>query len=143
LYKHEFLGDLVSAPPPVDLELERRHGEFIQFIIKKGWVTACHDVSDGGQLVAIAEMAMAGGIGASIDIAPDLARAFGEDQGRYIITATHEMAERIIKNAPEKGISAMVIGETGGEDLMIGDRHAAVAELKKINEHTLPSFMNA
>ncbi len=141
LYQEEFLGNIKSAPPPVDLEMEKRHGDFIRLAIKKGWVTACHDVSDGGQLVAITEMALAGGMGANIDIAPDIARAFGEDQGRYIVTATAEMAERILTSAPEKGVTAIVVGETGGDSLVIGDSKVSVEELKAINEKTLPDYM--
>ena len=49
-----------------------------------------HDLSDGGLLVALAEMAMASGIGATLDAAPDDIPAhafwFGEDQARYLVT---------------------------------------------------------
>ena len=142
LYVKEMMKEEVpSAPPSVDLETEKCHGDFVRLCIEKGWVTACHDVSDGGQLIAIAEMAMAGDMGATINIAPDIARAFGEDQGRYILTATHEMAERILTRAPEMGVTAMAIGETGGDSIVIEDASIKVSELREVNEHALPDYM--
>lgn len=144
LYERDILGHTeVTAPPPVDLEVEKRHGEFVRMIIRQGWVSACHDISDGGQLVALAEMAMAGNIGAQLHIATDFGRAFGEDQGRYIVTATHEMAERILQRAPELGVPATAIGETGGDSLKVGDASVTVAELRELNERTLPDYMAA
>ena len=77
-----------GAPPPVDLAAERRNGEFVASLIRKATVSAVHDLSDGGLAVALAEMAMAGGIGATVE-AQGLSHAFffGEDQGRYVLTA--------------------------------------------------------
>jgi len=143
LYLREVLGKEEGPPPPVDLEVEKKNGDFIRLIIEKGWITSCHDVSDGGQLVAVAEMALAGGIGANIHIAADYGRAFGEDQGRYIITATHEMAERILMRAPEAGVLATAIGETGGDSIVIEDSSVSLEELRKTNENVLPSYMAA
>ena len=79
-----------GAPPPVDLVEERENGDFVRALIADGLVTAAHDLSDGGLLVALAEMAMAAGIGATLDAAPDDTPAhafwFGEDQARYVVT---------------------------------------------------------
>ena len=131
------------SPPKVDLEIERKNGEFVLFAIEQGWITACHDVSEGGQLVAIAEMAIAGNIGATLDISTDVARAFGEDQGRYIITVPDEYAERILTRAPEQGVSATVIGETGGDSITVGNASIKVSDLRDAHEGTLPNFMNS
>ena len=60
-----------GAPPPVDLAAERRNGDFVRALIAEGTATAVHDVSDGGLLVAVAEMAMASGIGAELETAAD------------------------------------------------------------------------
>lgn len=137
LYLREILGREEGPPPPVDLALEKLNGDFVRLLIDKGLVTACHDISDGGQLVAIAEMAMAGGIGVELDIATDVARAFGEDQGRYLITATHDMAENILKKAPTHGVSATVIGEIGGDSIIVGEGKVSVSELKRLNQSVL------
>ncbi len=129
------------APPKVDLDVEKKNGEFVLFAIEQGWLTACHDVSEGGQLVTIAEMAIAGNIGANIDISTDVARAFGEDQARYIITVPNEFAERILTRAPAEGVSATVIGETGGDSITVGNASIKVSELREAYEGTLPKFM--
>lgn len=87
LWLRELYGREAGAPPPVDLAAERKHGEEVRALVKAQAVTSVHDISDGGLLVAIAEMALAGGIGAQLDIELDAAAAFGEDQGRYVVTA--------------------------------------------------------
>src|SRR5262249_2414840 len=81
----EIAGSEAGAPPPVDLEAERRNGDFVRAEIQAGRVSACHDVSDGGLLVAVAEMTMAGTIGATLSGIANHATAFGEDQARYIL----------------------------------------------------------
>src|SRR4029450_11231023 len=80
-----------GAPPPVDLAVEKRNGDVVRGMIHAGTATAVHDLSDGGLLIALAEMAIAGKIGARIDAAPTSivphAWWFGEDQGRERVTA--------------------------------------------------------
>src|SRR6185503_12984451 len=63
LYLREACGREDGAPPPVDLAVERRNGDFVRSQIAAGKVNACHDLSDGGLLVALAEMAMAACVG--------------------------------------------------------------------------------
>lgn len=141
IYAEEILGIKGGyAPPPVNLEDEKKNAKFILFLIEQGWLTACHDVSDGGQLVAIAEMALAGNIGCKLDIAPLVERVFGEDQGRYILTATHKNAELILSKAPEFGVTANVIGETFGDAIFYGKSEVKIAELKDIHGKTLPKL---
>ncbi|MBN8920803.1 MAG: phosphoribosylformylglycinamidine synthase subunit PurL, partial [Rhizobiales bacterium] len=90
VYLRDVCGQEEGAPPPVDLTLERRTGEIVRDLIGERIATAVHDVSDGGLLVALAEMAMASGIGARLYGAPALipphAFWFGEDQARYVVT---------------------------------------------------------
>ncbi len=71
LYLREIEGQEAGPPPPVDLAAERRNGDFVRAMIEAGHVAACHDVSDGGLLVALAEMAMAGGLGATLAALPN------------------------------------------------------------------------
>ena len=71
LYLRDICGREEGAPPPVDLVEERENGDFVRALIGEGLVTAAHDVSDGGLLVAVAEMAMASGIGAALDAVPE------------------------------------------------------------------------
>jgi len=143
LYLREVLGREAGAPPPVDLDAERRNGDFVRAQILAGAVTACHDVSDGGLLVALAEMAMAGGMGATLAAAPEIpthAFWFGEDQGRYVITC--RQAEALLRAAQRANVPARVVGKTGGDALTLAGGNAiSVAELQRLNEAWLPAYM--
>ena len=125
LYLREVCEREEGAPPPVDLAAERRNGDFVRALIAEGNATAVHDVSDGGLLVAVAEMATASCIGAELRAAPMAAHAFwfGEDQGRYVITVPAAEAARIVDRAHSAGVPAREIGTTGGTDLVLdGER---------------------
>jgi phosphoribosylformylglycinamidine synthase len=144
LYLREICEREAGAPPPVDLQAERRHGEFVRELIAEGIATAVHDVSDGGLLVALAEMAIASGIGAELDRAPLAAHAFwfGEDQGRYVVTTAAARAERIVQRAMAAGIPARQLGMTGGDALTLeGERPILIAVLRERFEAWLPAYM--
>ena len=101
----ELTGGDFGPPPSVDLDLEKKNGDFVRDIIRKGLVTACHDISSGGLGVAVAEMAIKGNIGASITLPGDAATAlFSEDQARYVITCTREQRDAVLDTAEKAGI---------------------------------------
>ncbi|MDA0306249.1 MAG: phosphoribosylformylglycinamidine synthase subunit PurL [Proteobacteria bacterium] len=147
LYLREIEGREDGAPPPVDLATERRNGDFVRGLITSNQVTACHDVSDGGILVCIAEMALKGAIGATLQVPEDEAPAhawlFGEDQARYIVTTND--ARTLLAAAEKAGVPAMQIGITGGEGISLigGSGETALAALRKANEDWLPGYMGA
>jgi len=145
-YLAEIEGRDEGAPPPVDLPAERANGEFVRDRIADGAVTACHDVSDGGLIVAVAEMAMAGKLGARLDSPDDdiplLAWLFGEDQARFIVTARD--ADDIVARARAAGVPARIIGVTGGESLTVDGAYTiSVSELSAAHEKWLPNYMAA
>ncbi len=144
LYLREIEQREEGAPPPVDLERERRTGDFVRSLIRDGRVATCHDVSDGGLIVAVAEMALAGGVGVRITATeePLPAWLFGEDQGRYLVAVPAEAAGLVVARAAASGVSARVIGITGGERLTVGESHAiSIAELRGAHEAWLPRYM--
>jgi len=102
-------------------------------------------VSDGGLLVALAEMAMASGIGARVAPPSSIALHafwFGEDQARYVVTAPPSAAEAIEHEAREGGVPIYRLGATGGETLTAaGERSILVDELKRRFEAWLPEYM--
>lgn len=122
------LFDLAEGPPPpVDLAAERAHGEFIRKLIDDNLITACHDVSDGGTLVAAAEMALACGEGLELNTPVKTGRAafwFGEDQGRYLVAAAPGVADTVLLKAAMAGVQASRIGRFGGRDIRL-DPHIA------------------
>ncbi|MBK6707441.1 MAG: phosphoribosylformylglycinamidine synthase subunit PurL [Sphingomonadales bacterium] len=85
LWLREIHGQEAGDPPFVDLADEKLNGEIVRQLIADGAVTAVHDISDGGLLVAVAEMALASGIGVEL-AAMDTAFAFNETQSRYLVT---------------------------------------------------------
>jgi len=138
------LGREDGAPPPVDLVAERRNGEFVSALIAAARVAAVHDLSDGGVAVAVAEMAMAAGIGAQVAMPAriPLAWLFGEDQARYLISATPDEASRIVADARQAGIPAERIGVTGGKALIFaGEPPIEIAALRRAHESFFPSLM--
>jgi len=146
LYRRELAGAEDGPPPPVDLAAERRNGDFVRALIADGAVRACHDVSDGGLLVALAEMALAGGIGATIEVpagaGPATAWLFGEDQGRYLVALPAEGAAELVERAASEGVPACIIGSTGGDALTVtGAGHISLNELSELHESWLPAYM--
>lgn len=145
LYARDICACTEGAPPPVDLLEERRNGDFVRTLIAEGRVTAAHDISDGGLAVAIAEMALAGGIGAGIAAPADLpehAFLFGEDQARYILTAAPIEARAIQDAAKVLGIACEIIGTTGGDTLTLCSAPAILMrEFEQSFETWLPAFM--
>jgi len=144
LWLREIAGREAGAPPPVDLAAERRNGDAVRGWIRQGLVAACHDLSDGGLLVALAEMAMAGGTGAVLDAGPEGLPAhgwwFGEDQGRYILAVADGAA--VLAAAAAAGVPATHIGRSSGEDLVLpGGQSISVASLVEAHERTLPELM--
>ncbi len=144
IYLREICEREDGAPPPVDLEAERRNGNFVRALITEAIATAVHDVSDGGLLVALAEMAMASGIGAEFDRAPIAAHAFwfGEDQARYVITVEAGVAETIMARGRAAGVALRALGLTGGDALTLeGERPILIAKLRERFESWLPAYM--
>ena len=147
LYLRELTGREDGAPPPVALHREKREGEFVRSVIRADLVSAVHDVSDGGLLVAIAEMAMASGIGATLEpphALPAHGWWFGEDQGRYVLAVPQDRLAEVLEAAQNGDVSARVIGATGGGSLTLsGGKSISVQELRSLNEGWLPEFMSA
>jgi phosphoribosylformylglycinamidine synthase len=134
LWLREVAGREEGQAPPVDLEAERKAGEWIRDLIAAGAVSAVHDISDGGLLVALAEMALTSGIGAALDPHPQgsgiTGWAFGEDQGRYLVTAPYDSL--VNGDAP---VPVVRIGRTGGSSIAFpGTKDVALSELRSAHE---------
>ena len=146
LWLREVNGREDGAPPPVDLAVERANGDFVRARILSGEIRACHDVSDGGILVAIAEMAMATGTGARLSAhpreIPGHAFWFGEDQARYLVAVPDSAS--FIRTADAAGIPAMRLGTSGGGDLTLPDGGTiSVESLRAENAAFFPAWMDS
>jgi phosphoribosylformylglycinamidine synthase len=148
VYLREICGREEGAPPPVDLAAEKRNGCVVRGMIHAGTATAVHDVSDGGLLIALAEMAIAGGVGAQLLAAPASivphAFWFGEDQARYVVTVPETQAGRVLAKMKGAGVPCVRIGTTGGDVMAVaGEPPVPVASLKAGFEDWFPAYMNA
>jgi phosphoribosylformylglycinamidine synthase len=163
LYLRDICRREEGAPPPVDLAAEKRNGDFVRALITGKRATAVHDVSDGGLAVAVAEMAMASGIGADLrgafgnsahwgalmgrvpqllDPFPHPAFWFGEDQARYVVTVRESDAATVLNLAGNGGVPVRRIGTTGGNALTLpAQRPILVATLSERFENWLPGYM--
>ena len=143
LYLKTIEGREEGAPPPVDLNAEKRAGTLVRELIELGVVKTCHDIADGGLLVTVAEMCMAGKIGADVSLpeqGSEAAWLFGEDQGRYVIATSDP--DKVLNAAASANVAAVIIGQIGGDAISIeGDAKVSVSDLRDLNEGWMPSFM--
>ncbi len=145
LYLREVAGREEGAPPPVDLKHEKLIGDFVRNLIQAGRVTACHDLSDGGLVVGLTEMALAGNIGCLLNDpgVPRHGRLFGEDQGRYVLTVKAADATAILREAEPVNIPVQMLGVTGGKDIVLADETAvSLADLRQLHEGWFPTYMS-
>ena len=151
LWLREAVGLEKGPPPPIVLGAEKAAGLAVQRLIDNGLVTAAHDISDGGVAVGLAEMALAGGIGAEVNFEayPSTASAmfFGEDQGIYLVTTRASVTE-VIELMNEHGVVGTHLGVTGGDELgwsFMGGAHQTIplAVLRAAHEGAFPAMMAA
>ena len=150
VWLRECHGREEGAPPPVDLAVERRAGELIRALIAEGLVTAVHDCADGGAAVTVAEMALAGNVGMTMPVVPQIpnpaALLFGEDQGRYVVTSRDGAAVRA--RATAVNLFSVPIGTTGGDALTFdlidrgGPQTIELADLRAAHEGFFPALMD-
>jgi phosphoribosylformylglycinamidine synthase subunit PurL len=148
LYLELATGGYDGAPPPVDLAAEKAAGDLVRRLIRDGSVRCVHDASDGGLLVAVAEMALAGDVGVELAAydgpLPRHAIAFGEDQGRYVVAVPEAAAAGVEQRIRAAGLPARRIGVARGRDIVIpGEAPLSLDDLRSVHERWLPAYMKA
>ncbi|MDQ7811514.1 phosphoribosylformylglycinamidine synthase subunit PurL [Brevundimonas sp.] len=147
LYLREVLGREDGAPPPVDLALERKTGDFVRGQIEAGALTVVHDLSDGGLIGAAADLALASDVGVDLD-ATSAAHAhillFGEDQARYLV-AVPDVTD-ILAAAQAAGVHASVVGRAKGRDFASGGPDGdlfrlPLNHLRELHENWMPNWI--
>jgi phosphoribosylformylglycinamidine synthase subunit PurL len=136
LWLREIHGQEAGPPPKVDLSDERLNGQIVRDLIARGAVTAVHDISDGGLLVAVAEMALAGGLGVELQ-AMDTPFAFNESQSRYLVTFPADAPLDRTK------VPFAVIGTVGGDTVVANGTAVPLADLRAAHEGFFPALMGA
>ena len=148
LYQQMMAGKLEGAPPPVDLQDELKAGRLVRSLIREQAVSAVHDLSDGGLLVGLAEMALSGDMGVELfpytGKLPAYAIWFGEDQGRYLLSVTPQRAEEVLERARLLELPARIVGRVGGKAITLkGEPELALTDLRSAHETWLPNYMSA
>ncbi len=138
LFEREILKiESKKNPPKVDLLEEKKNSEFVRELIESSSINACHDISDGGLLVALFEMS-SDKIGCEVDsavISGDLNQfLFSEDQSRYLVAIDSAMVNEFKKKAEKKGVSVLRVGVTAKDKIKISNAEVEVRELRQINE---------
>lgn len=147
LFEREVLKTPSNNPPLVDLVTEKKHGEFVRLLIADKNINACHDVSDGGLLVALFEMCH-DHFGVKIDLSSINNKVdanqilFGEDQGRYIISISPSKLEQILSLAKKFDIDLFNIGVVINDQIVVGDSAVLLKDLRRLNEAVLPNLFN-
>ncbi len=145
IYLRDLLGKEEGAPPPVDLAVERRNGDFVRDLIRSGVATQVHDLSDGGLISAAADMALASGVGLTLLPSPNLAAhawLFGEDQARYLLALPAAAAAEVLAKASAAGVPAAEVGAAGGEALAVQDLFSILlSDIRAAHEGWMPKFM--
>ncbi len=126
---HEVFNREDGDAPAVDLEAEKRNGEFIRN--NRDFIKACTDISDGGLVLAAFEMAEAAGVGVQID-ASDTPTLFGEDQARYLVACNFDQAEALMIAAGQAGVPLETVGKFTGDTVKVGGSEATLEELSQI-----------
>ncbi|KAA3510028.1 phosphoribosylformylglycinamidine synthase subunit PurL [Agrobacterium rosae] len=146
VYMRDVHGRTDGPAPHVDLAHEKKTGDFVRAIITDGLTSAVHDCSSGGLALAVAEMAMASDIGATVDAVEGhnpVLTFYGEDQGRYVLTVSQANLETVNARAAAEGVSLVAIGKTGGSSVKLGTaRGLEINELRSAHESWFPQFMD-
>jgi phosphoribosylformylglycinamidine synthase len=132
-YKMQGVGG--GKVPRTDVELLKKCIDGILSAIDKAYIASCHDISEGGIAVCIAEMAIGGDIGVAIDISKignDLRtdfKLFSESNTRWIIEVKKEKQKDFEKLLDKKNTPFVQIGETDGKNLVIKDNKKIIIDL--------------
>ena len=145
IYAKEILNNTSGLPPKIDLKSEKKIGDTVRDLININKIDTVHDVSDGGFLVALAEMSISGNIGVRINLDKENLNdkfLFGEDQGRYIISISDKQMSEIIKIFNDREIFFQKVGKTCGKKLIINDNEEVEIEvLKNLHENWFNKYL--
>jgi phosphoribosylformylglycinamidine synthase len=128
-------GDQGGTVPAPDISAPQRY-RLIHRLMQEGLVESAHDVSEGGLAVALAEMAIGGGLGieAELDDADECTALFSESLGRIVLEVREENVPRIVEAL---GREATILGRTAADQTLkiatpAGAHGWALADLESV-----------
>lgn len=146
IYLRDILDRTDGEAPHVDLSTEKKNGEFVRHLIETGVITTCHDLSDGGLALALAEMVIKSKKGIKAQLTgqtPPHAELFGEDQARYLIAVNAHELPKVIEAGKQSSVDLQVVGKVEGEYLEVENQFKlSVDSLHDAYENWFPNFMD-
>ena len=150
-WAHEVHGHLGGMPPAVDLAKERVLGEILIAGSRDGMFNAAHDVSDGGVMQALVEMALRSNVGARIWVPDDVdpfVFMYAESTARAIVVVPRDEETRFAGMCAMRGFTASRIGvvdsrldidaiEASTEEASNGAVPAQLLQLDNVHGETL------
>jgi len=147
-YAEVVLGKVCGRPPVVDLDVEARLHRLLAASSRAHVLASSHDCSDGGIAAALAEAAIAGGIG--FDVVPPGGGIaahlwlFAESASRAIVAPTLGSERAFEELASAHGVPCARIGTTGGDRLRFRDLFdVSLADAIVVYESAIPRLMSA
>jgi phosphoribosylformylglycinamidine synthase subunit PurL len=139
-------GRIAGRPSRPDLAAVKQTADLVRGMVRSGLVDTAHDISGGGEIVAIAEMALAGGLGIEYEegelehMTAGRGRAdvalFGEGSGTFVVAVAEESWDEVQDALVEFAYD--VVGTTGGDRFEIGDLiDVELSELREAYERDL------
>ncbi|MCT6871507.1 MAG: phosphoribosylformylglycinamidine synthase subunit PurL [Bartonella sp.] len=146
IYLRDILNRTDGDAPHVDLSTEKKNGEFVRHLIETGMITTCHDLSDGGLALALAEMVIKSKKGIKAQLTgqtPPHAELFGEDQARYLIAVNAPELPKVIAAGKQSSVDLQIVGKVEGDHLEVENQFKLpVDSLHDAYENWFPNFMD-
>jgi phosphoribosylformylglycinamidine synthase II len=111
----------VGTLPPIDLATVARTADLVRSLVDDGLVSAAHDVAEGGLGLAVAEMCVAGGVGATLARVHDVSALFGESAGRAVLAVAPDDLAEVVARHEAAGVPAIRLGLATGDRLVVKD----------------------
>ena len=132
-------GTVAGTPPQLNMEDELALQRFL--VASAGRFRSVHDLSEGGLAIGLAESALAGRIGFSLDEPLDHVALFSESPSRAVVSSTPAAADELVSEARAAGLEAQVVGRVGGKSLNYGSFDVQLDEADRIYERSLPELL--
>jgi len=144
IYATELLNINTGLPPKVNLAEEKKNGLTIKSLIESSLVDTSHDVSDGGILIALTEMAIKNNIGFEIKTNKSNSHRFlfGEDQGRYIISIQDKNLIKVKKILEESNVIYTIAGVAIDKIIKVNEEEIPIDEIKEIYENWFTKYLS-
>ena len=127
---------IAGRPPKIDLEAELKLHRLLFELCRDRRLRSAHDLSEGGLAIAVAESALAGGVGSQVALPEGESHrvAFAESPSRVVVSCNPEHRDEVLRRAQAAGVPAVPIGRTGGSDLSFGTFEVSLDEARSVFE---------